>query len=339
MAKIFSEHVQALESGSSVDPIFLSEVKVVLRSELRRRSIWAFGPSLLGYFGRSWDDEEAMSDLAHDCYIRAIASRLRGLLANLKVSGDIEHLVEKNIRAFVGEQQKAFDPQGNALFQNIKATVLELASIRVLKRFGSDTNSISGETQFGFTNQPSNKESEASELKEALKRTGRLFDGLECLVRIGITAQEQLAAALRMLPEFQVVRFSVGTLKQCLRELLAETSVSPNSLRATRFSELTQDFLESFRTTSPDTGYLETEHFVSLIAKAREAIEAQPRSAAVKLRLQKLLAHFAEAISNHETDESETLDSLATRFDVARSTLHEDFQCLRSILQRLTMAN
>ena len=178
MPKVFSEHVQALAESREIDPAIRHEIERVLSAELRRRGIWDFGPSLLGYVGATWNDREAMDDLVQDCYIRAIISRRRSLQVNLESSGDIEKLVRKNIRSFVGEQQARLDPLGNAVFQNIKAVVLELTESGILKRLDSGTAPVSGDSEFVFAGREGVASASVGDLKEALKNTGVLFDEL-----------------------------------------------------------------------------------------------------------------------------------------------------------------
>ena len=335
MEQIFSQHVAALVAGSPVDAAILDKVKDVLRSELRRRGIAEYGPSLLGYLGNSWHEGEAIDDLAHDCYIRAIATRLRGLQANLALSGDIEKLVRKNIRTFMGERQARFDPVGHAIFQNIKAAVADLSELGVLKRLEAVTEPVSGTSQFEIVGGQSGKFPDEAALKKALRETGKLVDGLENQCGIGLAAQDALADAIRLLPNQNVWGFGVGTMKRAVSALLDDAAIRPGFAREVAFSDLKTEFQENFRTESRTPGYQDIENYEQLIATIRRAIEGLSRSAKVKARLQTLLTHFAEAISNSDADRQESLDNLAVRFGVPRSTLHDDFQSLRSLVTSL----
>jgi hypothetical protein len=339
VAGIFSQHVAALTAGSAVDVAILDEVKNVLRFEMRHRGIADYGPSLLGYLGKSWYEGDALDDLAQDCYLRAIASRLRGLRANLQQSGDIENLVRKNIRTFIGERQAKFDPAGYAIFQNIKAVVLNLSELGVLKRLDAATDPISGSSQFEVLQAVPGEFPEESALKAALKQTGKLMHSLEAQYRVSLGGQEALAEAIRLLPGESVGRFRVSTLKKAVQALLAEAGIRPNFARGVAFSGLKTEFFEKSRTESGKSGYEETESYEQLLATIRQAIDDLPRSAKVRARLQALLAHLAEAISSGDSDRLQSLDDLADQFGVPRSTLHDDFQSLRSLVSRLVKAS
>lgn len=334
MARIFSDHVASLDAESSIDSGILKAIKDVLRSELRRRGILEYGPSLLGYLGNSWNDHEAMDDLAHDCYVRAILTRLRGLRANLKLNGDIEQLVRRNIRSFVGERQAKFDPIGHAVFQNLKASILELTEAGDLTRLESESEPISGASQFASAGRKTAELATDIEVKEALRHSGQILDGLEGIVRIGVTAQERLVCVIKGLPAQRVFRFSVTTLKTCLCDLITEADVPLNVARETRIADLHADFAENLRTIDPDAGYEEEEDFRKLVVDLMSEVGTLSRSSAVKSRLRQLLASLAKAVENDEAGQSMTLDEMARGFGVARSTLHDDFQCLRELVRR-----
>jgi hypothetical protein len=296
------------------------------------------GPSLLGYFGSRWE-ADPLDDLAQDAYLRAIATRLRGLQANLRQSGDIEKLVRKNLRTFVGERQAAFDPVGYALFQNIKAAVVELSELGALTRLDPASEAISGDSQFEIAGRQPGGVPDEHALKAALTNSGKVMEDIEIQARVGRPAQERIVQAIRLLPGQNIARFTVRTLKQALSALIQESGIRPQSARTVSFSDLQVGFPENLRTEPPPAGYQEVESYEELVAAIQRAIEDVPRSGKVKARLQRLLAHFAEAISSGESDRQESLDDLADHFGVPRSTLHDDFQSLRSLVGRVMTAN
>src|SRR5207248_1042968 len=151
---------------------------------------------------------------------------------------DIEKLVRKNIRTFVGERQAKLDPVGYAVFQNIKAVVAELYDLGILKRLDVATEPISGNSQFEIAGGQPGQFPDESALKTALSQTAALVDWLGAQTRVGRTAQELIANAIRLLPGQNIARFGLGTMKKALRALLDEVGIRPNFAREVSFSYL-----------------------------------------------------------------------------------------------------
>jgi DNA-directed RNA polymerase specialized sigma24 family protein len=338
VAGVFSRHVQSVESGEVVDAPIRTEIRNVLRSELRRRGILEYGPSLLGYIGGSWDDQEAMDDLVHDCYVRAIATRLAGLRRNLASSGDIERLVRRNIRCFVGERQAALDPVGYAVYQNCKAVVRDLKDLGVLEQVHGEDAAVTADSEFVFASTPGTGKVDDTAIEEALKQTGELFEGVETLIHVGAAAQISLASAVRQLPANGVGRISLGSLKRGVCALVDEASLASKSVRELPFSSLNSEFGENLRTTAKTAGYEESESISHLAQTIRGDIAALPRSEAVKARLGRLLDHMTEVATHGDIENKGTLDELAERFGVSRSTMHDDLQSLRAVVRRRATA-
>ena len=335
MAKVFTQHVRDIEASNATDPAILREIEDVLRSELRRRGILGYGPSLLGYLGNSWGEPDAMGDLVHDCYIRAIATRLPGLRRNLEKSGDIERLIRRNIRTFVGERQSALDPIGYAIYQNSKAAVLELADLGILTRVESTNTRVTATCEFEFVSNPAGTAAaDDTALEGALRATPALIEGIESLTRIGGQAQELLAISVRNLPDHAVVRFTIGALKRSLSTLLDQAAYSARPGRELSISSLEKKISEDFRTAPAGTGYEKEEDLAKLADGILEGIAALRRSEAVKTRMRNLLEHLVEAARHDDGEDRETLDDLAERFGVSRSTVHDDFQSLRAVVQK-----
>lgn len=336
MNKVFSDHVAALAAKEDTDLEVLDAAWTVLRSALQSRGIYSEGPGLLGYNGTTWDDEDAQQDFVHDAYCRAILSRLRGLHRNLLQSGNIEMLVKRNLRNFVGERQRRHDPAGDAIFQNLKVALLELCRTGFLTRIGKESaDDWKTDDQLCFQGEPQSDVATTEQVRVALEQTGIQFEGLENLLRISEASQAPLLDAIRRLAECGCTHFSVKTLKSGLVELATAAGISLASVREQRFSDSDAEFLENVRTVSPDSGYEQSEHYENLFREVHEAIDQLPKSDQIKSRWHSVTEHFREVAMGKGGQGSASTDQLAERFGTCRSTTHDDISAVRELCRRI----
>lgn len=144
-SRVFTEFVRAAGAAAEVDPEQLSAVlaalRIALRSEMRRRGLWESPPAYLGVFG--WDSwsgaaprrrhrlaqpfagfgSGALDELLTQCYTFIFVDRMRSLQAQLTVKPNIDGLVFLNIRHFLHELQREFDPLGFRVFEVVWSAV------------------------------------------------------------------------------------------------------------------------------------------------------------------------------------------------------------------------
>lgn len=96
----------------------------MLRSELRRRGLWKAAPSCLGIQCEAGWTQEALEELAADCYAFVLA-RLRSLKKQLATKNNIDGLILLNMRHFLHERQKRCDPLGSRVFETLRTAVRE----------------------------------------------------------------------------------------------------------------------------------------------------------------------------------------------------------------------
>jgi hypothetical protein len=344
MCKLFSDHVAALAASEDVDEVALRPVLdaiwKVLGAELRRRTIYASGPSLLGYEGASWEDEDAQHDIVQDAYCRGVLSRLGRLNSILQVSGDIEKLVKGNFRNFVGERQRKLDPAGYAIFQNIKTALTELCRSGFLTRVGKDLEDRwHTDDQFCIQGDSTTEVATAEQLGTLLEQTGIQFEGLNRLLRISESPQPPLLEAIQQLTESGCSRFSVKALKNGLIDLATAAGISLTSVREHSFSEKNEEFLKTIRTVSPDSGYEHSEHCDNLFREVREAIDELSTSDKIKKRFHAVAAHLRQVAVKEAGHGSATLDELSERFGTKRSTTQDDINAVRDLCDRLLARN
>jgi hypothetical protein len=140
--RVFTEFIRSAGAASEADrsrlPAVLPALGVALRSELRRRSLWESPPAYLGICGwDSWSSANphrrggagrpfgggAFDELLAECYSYIFVDRLRSLQAQLAVKPNVDGLVFLNIRHFLHERQREFDPLGFRVFEVVRRAV------------------------------------------------------------------------------------------------------------------------------------------------------------------------------------------------------------------------
>src|SRR5579884_4244775 len=97
MASILTEHVRHYGTPAANNS-FLEEIRGVLRRRMRRSGLLGWRPAQLGYPGiASWRAEGALEDITHDCYVFAVATRIKGLRRALRPDQDLDPLIVRNI--------------------------------------------------------------------------------------------------------------------------------------------------------------------------------------------------------------------------------------------------
>lgn len=155
MPPLFTEFVHNLGQGcpEGADAAW-DRLRLLLHHELRRRGLWRLPPSYLGLSGwRRWDEgaspDDALEELAADCYGFIFVDRLRGLQNQLRLKPDIEGLVLLNVRHFLLERQKEHDPLGFHIFEMAQAAVRDAVAQGDLHVVAGDSR-IGNDTLLGF---------------------------------------------------------------------------------------------------------------------------------------------------------------------------------------------
>jgi hypothetical protein len=160
-SRVFTDHVRDLEKAEPLDSrrfeALWMTLRAALRSELKRRGLWESPPAYLGvYGGESWDPggagqgrEGALEELLAECYSYIFVARLRSLQAQLKVKPNVDGLVFLNIRHFLHERQKQYDPIGSQTFEVLHAAVRAAAEEGELRVLSGDER-VRNDTVLGF---------------------------------------------------------------------------------------------------------------------------------------------------------------------------------------------
>ncbi len=341
MTTVFSDFLRDFDDDSEGHGQVVDAIRRILVSVLRRRGIYHSGPSLLGYAGNTWDEEESILDLAHDCFDRSILQKLRGLRALLAESGSIDAAVVRNIQNFVWEKQKRHDPTGHAIFQNLKATVAELVEAEELIPIATgDAQSgtgFSGDSQYAIRGAAAGNASDEKQLREALLSSGLMFDGLQSFSTIGLSGQEILAKTIVGLKAFGIAVFSINALKKALTVLVNESRAVVPAAGRHLAAEYFEDSSGNIRTDLPGASYEETESRAYLIKEIHSEIDCSRRTAAVRDRLHRLLDRAADVWTGKDTSGEFNVEQIQSTFGVERTTVYDDMNFLGSLRERVTV--
>ena len=341
MSTVFSDFLRDFDDDSESHGQVIDAIRRILTSVLRRRGIYQSGPSLLGYAGNSWDDEESILDLAHDCFDRSILQKFRGLRALLADSGSIDAVVVRNIQNFVWEKQKRHDPTGHAIFQNLKATVTELVEAgELIPLTNGDEQSGSGfggDSQYSIRGASDSAVASEPQLKEALLSSGLMFDGLQSFSTIGIKGQEILAKTVVDLKAFGIAVFSINALKKALTALVNDSLAAVPTAGCQLAAECFEDSSENIRTDQPGAGYEEAESRAHMIKEIHSEIDCSRRTATVRERLHRLLNFAADVWTGKDTSGAFSVEQLQSTFGIERTTVYDDMNFLGSLRERVTV--
>lgn len=156
MSSFFSEYVRSLgPRGEPPDPEnfgeLLDQLGGALVHEMKKRSLWSAPPSYLGiYGGARWTDEGVLEELLFDCYEFTFIRRLQGLQNQLSVRRNIDGLIFLNIRHFLYEVQKRYDPLGFRTFEVLQQVLSRLLERGVMHLLAGDPK-VRNDTVLGFT--------------------------------------------------------------------------------------------------------------------------------------------------------------------------------------------
>ncbi len=151
MKPICSAYVRALEptgepTAAAFDELW-TELRRLLRRELRRRGLWERPPSHLGMVGHpAWTapgagpvrgapkrTRDALDELTAEGYVEIFVQRLRSLRRYVEAGSDIDGVVVRGVRQMLHERQKRHDPLGFRLYRWLRAALERAVESRALE--------------------------------------------------------------------------------------------------------------------------------------------------------------------------------------------------------------
>lgn len=145
---VFTDHVRALGAAAPLEASHVDNLLAALRSavrhELRRRGLWESSPAFMGVYGRAgWEDggksQGPLEELVAECYFYIFVQRIKSLQAQLASKPNVDGLVLLNVRHFLHERQRAYDPVGAHVFDVLHAAVQQAVEVGELRLIEGDS--------------------------------------------------------------------------------------------------------------------------------------------------------------------------------------------------------
>lgn len=325
-----TEFVRAMEPGTTrPDAEHCSAVWEILREtlirELKRRCLWNAPPSYLGVFGAtSWSDDDALEELLAECWAFIFIHRLRGLEAQLRKKANIDGLVHLNVRNFLYDAQKKYDPLGFRIFDVLNTAIRQLIDAGVLRVLEGDPR-VRNETVLGFTSWSDAAAAAGAELSEEVRTWND--DLLPELVTARGSDLEPVLARLRghvaALGERDVEAFRfkdvIDPLKNDAR--LRWSAVWQHTGGETALEESAGELKMSVRLVDPDLGFEERQFFQKLLACVGESLDRLRESGTTKTYLSRLWVLQRSYAAEPDGQEPPSGRKMAEMLDIPRYRL------------------
>lgn len=149
---VFTHHVYDLVRGQVTQDEIQApweKLRDALVAEMRRRALMSTSPSCLGLYGLGTWTQDAIDELATDCYTAVFLSRLPSLAAQLERKANVEGLIFRNIRHFLHELQRKHDPVGFRVFTTLRSAV-QVALERGLFSIRNGDPAVGNDTVLSF---------------------------------------------------------------------------------------------------------------------------------------------------------------------------------------------
>ncbi len=116
----------------------LEHLRALLVVEMRKRKLWRSPPIYLGIHANTWSEPGALAELVSDAYNYIFVHRLPGLIRQLKARPNIQPMVRRNVKNFLTDRQRKWDPMGYRLFGRLRAAVARCLDLGRLFLRGDD---------------------------------------------------------------------------------------------------------------------------------------------------------------------------------------------------------
>lgn len=332
VTSVYAAHISRLVEGDGEPSA--TETKAVLallagdlRHKMRERGVLTGPPALIGYHDHASWHADAIGDLAADAYMRCLVGRLQPLLGIMKLGGNVERVIRRNLDQFLIELQRQHDRPGHAVFKNIEATIRKMRGVE----------GVSGSAVI-YTNPVHRSAAVATraELEDALSQIAKWRALGTELATIGDKTQAEIEACINDLATLGVGAF------RCIDLIDA----AKTRMRAARVATTTDPDIEyAFDDVEGGDGPARLTRLVpaddsstvarELLTRAAEHVRQQPsRTPRQRDRLLSVIQALAVLVDHPECAEI-TVDAVSHHSGVPRSTVAEQLKMLRPIFDQI----
>ncbi len=341
MASVLTEHVRTFDAASDPAGQVLPALERVLRNRMRQKNLLSSPPEYLGYPGvPSWDVPNAFEDIVVDCYIFAIAQRVAALRNQLKIKPNVDGLIARNVKNFLLERQRRYDPIGYAVFGNVQGAAREAAAAKVLVIENLDRGKIYNETILRFEGGlPGASPASPDLIQDAVKGATGWEEVIRHLTETTEEGREWVLGLIRQLRGAGIAAVRCGDLVATVAGRVRAGWAARHAVPSADLGREGEDEYEAtVRMVWPEEGLEARERWERLKRVIQDRIAHLDRQERVRVRLAGVFAALVQAVEEGGPAPP-TQTELIERTGVARATLSDDFRLLREIITGLDAQN
>ena len=302
----FTEYIRSVRPGEPFPAGFdaaWEKLHDALQGELKKRSLWNAPPSYLGIYGwKRWSEPDAIGELMADCFANVFIRRLSALKALCETMDNVEGLVFRNIRNFIHDVQKKYNPLDYRVFKVLQAATrraIEAQSLYVL----DGGPGLGNATVLGFVPWGTPEAARSVDLEEHVRAwCDDLLPELVTATPSGLReVEERLRVHLGRLERRAIAAFRfkdvVDPLKNEVR--LRWTALWCGGEGETGIEGVDEDLVQVVKLVRPDSGFEERQVFETLLDCVDEALGKAGKTRKTREHVRKLwrflLSHLAES--------------------------------------------
>jgi len=333
MAKMdlsFTSHLENFEQDSksyeNIEAIVDNQLKVLVKSVLKRKNLYSQPPSLIGYAGENWRDSEVLESLLWDCYGHVFGRKLKSLLENLLVKGNVDGLIRLHVRNYIRDQQRITNPIGCAVYDNLVEAIKVLVSAKSVS-----VEPVGRPSGLSMVRVAVGSCAEPDQIEDLILNQSAWKKAFRTSVGSSVETQRALIELVPLLPVHGIAAFKVGELSNVATRILRgelEDFQRDDILEKKSAEKITH----SNRTIELAVSYSTGDEQVDLLAKlksSRSRIESAFKNRKVRARMEKLVDYIIDTLERG--DEINWSDA-AEFLGIPRTRVYEDRERLKQIL-------
>jgi hypothetical protein len=302
----------------SVFDSLLKTMAKALRERMSQRGLWKSPTDYLGYSSAgNWNQDGSLfEEIVFDCYVFAIAKRLRSLGNAMQRFDNIDGLVYRNINNFLTELQRTHDPIGYAVAQNAICAIEQAIELGAVIPEGLRRGKICNQTSFSFE---SSKVMDDPELiSKVLINNNKWLKIRLSLAKRNKRVQQQLCELICAFKDAGIKSFNFKTLVDIMKEDIRASYVKTDKLQ------------EEFYIDCDELNSIFNQWYLNIL----QIIEQANHQRRVRHNLKLIFMSRVQAIT--EFTEIPSQSQLAKQLNVSVGTINANIKILREYAQQIT---
>jgi len=296
----------------------LQTMAKALRERMSMRGLWKSPSNYLGYpsSGHWNQDDKLFEEIVFDCYVFAIAKRLKSLCNAMQRFDNIDGLVYRNINNFLTELQRNYDPIGYAVAQNAISAIEQAIESGAVIPEGLRRGKICNQTSFSFE---SSKLMDDPELiSKVLINNSKWLKIRLSLAKRNKRVQQQLCELICAFKDAGIKSFNFKTLVDIMKD----------DVRASYFT-IDED-TEKIYIDCQELNIIFQKWYLNMI----QLIEQSNYQRRVRHKLKLIFMIRVKSITN--LDKVLSQSELANKLNVSVGTINAELKIIREYAQQIT---